>query len=206
MQWRLTHYFPNDDRFSHANFWFQPLYVILDGLKYGAEFQRENRHAAELPIATLTATLTNLNIDFKKSSRVKPQDFCYFAPTKSNIPISVSAANSFFSLIKDSKLPAWVLNLVPLDDLRKIKDINSKTPKFRAMIGDGIMILAPEIHDEVLSSSLVIWENANSQVQLTDIDDGSFKFTVQTNIESDFEGYSTDVGLRILASGKFSRH
>ncbi len=155
-----------------------------------------------MPIATLTATLTNLNIDLKKHSSAKPQDYFYFPATISSIPISSNAANCFFSLINDSQLPGWTLNLVPLDDLRKTKDINQKVPKFRALLGEGVMVFAPLIRDDILYSSFVVWENAQPQVQLTDVDDNLFNITIETDIESNFEGYSTDVALRILASGR----
>lgn len=87
-----------------------------------------------------------------------------------------------------------------MDEFRKLEDINAYVPKLRALLSNEVLMLAPKVSGNIIYSPLVVWSESASQAKIKDVDSNQY-FLVKTDIESDFEGYTTDAALEILDWG-----
>lgn len=163
---------PHDDRFSAENFGNQPTWLIMDALKYGSKFQQEQLHLAELGISTLTACFVNSNRDPKSGSPAKPSDFWYFTPKDGDgDKLDPVAADTFFSLVSDEKMPSWALAIAPVDKLRSSR-VNGVIPKSRVWMRRGVILIAPKISNGVVKVSLALVDGIEGRVAVIDADSG----------------------------------
>lgn len=170
MFWRVRRYHPHDERFSPENFGFQPTWLILQALEYGAKLRQEELHLGELGIATLSALFVNCNRDPKKGKPAAPQDFFYFAVTpESEVEVPSEAARAFFSLVKDNLLPGWSLGVAPLDKFRKAKK-EGTISKPRAWVGEGVLLLVPRLEEDVVRSQVALCDGVGGTIEVVDVD------------------------------------
>lgn len=164
----------HDDRFSAQNFGFQPTWLILQALEYGAKLRQEALHMEELGIATLCALFVNANRDPKKGEPAKPADFCHFTPKDAEIKLNGAACDAFFSLVPEEKLPAWALAIAPIDKLKQQRR-NQPPPMPRAWAGEceALLILPRVKNDRVVAPLVFVGENVGGLIVLTDVDSGT---------------------------------
>jgi hypothetical protein len=177
--WRVQHYFPHDQRFAADGFGFQPIWLILQALEYGAKLHSEQLHLQELGIATLSALFANANRDPKKGMPASPSDFFYFSrEERPEVEIPALACDIFFALIAEEKLPEWVLNIAPIENLRKCRSKNppAKFPRPRVWVGDDLVLILPRVDSAKEVSAMLSFNNGTCEVvELQDIDtDTSF--------------------------------
>lgn len=200
MFWRVQHYFPHDSRFTAESFGFQPIWLILQALEYGAKLHSEELHLQELGIATLSALFANANRDPKKGMPASPADFFYFSrEEKPEVEIPTLACDIFFALIAEEKLPAWVLDIAPIENLRKCRSKTppTKLPRPRAWIGEDLVLILPRVNSPKEASAVLSFNNGvREMVELQDIDtDTSFilQFSecseVMWSIDAQFERF-----------------
>lgn len=87
-----------------------------------------------------------------------------------------------------------------MQDLLKLKDTQFKTPTCRAFAGNGAIVFAPSIISGKLISSFVIWEYPAETIELKDLDTNQV-ITVESEMNNEFNGYSTGVILPIINYG-----
>lgn len=143
----------------------------MDALKHGSKLQQEQLHLAELSLSTLTACFVNSNRDPKSGVPAKPSDFWYFTPKDDGDKLDPVAADTFFSLMADEKMPSWALAIAPVDELRSSR-VNGSIPKFRAWMRRGVILIAPKISDGVVKVPLVIVDGVEGRVAVIDADSG----------------------------------
>ena len=129
----------------------------------------------ELGVATLNALFVNANRDPNKSQPAKAQDFCYFKPdTETKVVVPSTAAEAFFSLVKESRMPEWVMSIAPLDQLRgAVKDGTGKVTRPRAWIGPDILLLKPRLEGSQIKAPVALVNGAVGVACLIDIDSGA---------------------------------
>lgn len=104
---------------------------------------QEEKHLDELGMSTLVACFVNANRDPKKGEPAKPSDFFNFSRDRFNeVSIPTVAADAFFSLVKDKKMPGWVIPIAPIEKLTRSRT-GLNAPKFRTLVADGAIIFAP---------------------------------------------------------------
>jgi hypothetical protein len=142
----------------------------LQALEYGAKFEREVLHMHELGVATLSALFANANRDPKKGQPAKPADFFYFQDT-SKIKIPAAAANAFFLLIGDDKMPGWAVAIAPVADLQA-----SRTGKAVALpkgwVSEEAVMLAPRVKNGAVRCPVAFIQSCGA-VMMQDADDGA---------------------------------
>lgn len=132
--------------------------TVLQAIKYGQRFRRQDAHMDELGIATLTSCFINANRDPKKGKPAKASDFFYFAGDDTLDP---AIANAFFSLIPDKLLPSWVVHASPIDLLKRSKTNGSHPRRRRVLLGDGVAIFAPEVTVDAIYSDFAVFNSAD---------------------------------------------
>lgn len=152
----------------------------------GEELRREELHLQELGIATLTSVYCNSQIDTKKQEPIKPNAFFYFAPgDPEQVQIDGVAADVFFSLVKDSKLPQWALSICPLDRLRSSRIEGSAPQKNRAWMKRGVLLLLPRIVGTRVIAPLAIVDGVDGAVPVIDIDSGAARQVLVPNAKKE---------------------
>lgn len=168
----MRRYWAHDPRFTPENFGFQPIWLILQALEFGAKFQCEELHLQELGIATLSALFANANRDPKKGSPARAQDFFYFKQEGRDIRIPGIACETFFSLIADGLLPGWALGIAPIDRLRECRK-GSRVGKPRAWMSEDLVLILPKIEGDRVTAALCFSNGARGFTVVTDPDVGA---------------------------------
>lgn len=139
----------------------------------------------------LTAVLVNVNRDPNKGEPAKPNDFFYFKPDDgTEARISASTADAFFSLVGDSKLPAWVGGIAPIDRLRTARAGGRPTYP-RAWVGGRVVLINPVIVDGKVTAPLAIIDETRVDCP-THIRDVDGDFSVCINIPQGLQRYVVD--------------
>lgn len=143
--------------FDPNNFGDLPIDVVLQALDQGQRLRRQDAHLNELGVATLTSCFVNANRDPKKGKPAKPSDFFYFAGTDALNP---AIANSFFSLINDKLMPAWVVHAAPIDILKQAKTDGVHVKRRRMLLGEGVAVFCPDIEEKKIYSDFAVFNDA----------------------------------------------
>lgn len=114
----------------------------------------------------------NANRDPKKGEPARPSDFYHFQVIEEGDRIKEAAANAFFSLVADEKMPSWAVSIAPIDKLRSSKNDDSP-PQTRALMCRGVLLLAPQIQDDAVKVGLALVDGVEGNVNLIDTDSGS---------------------------------
>lgn len=170
----MNHWWQGDERFNAINFGFQPTWLILQALHYGAKLHQEQLHQEELGIATLSALFVNSNRDPKKGEPAKPSDFYYHQPQKEEDRISPTACATFFSLVSDEKMPSWAVALAPIDKLRAGKD-DGAVSLVRAFVARGVLLVAPSVDANRVKVPLALVDGVGGAIAIRDIDSGEIR-------------------------------
>lgn len=101
----------------------------------------------ELGISTLISCFINANRD-PKSAPTKPQDFFYHLPEEDRERIPANAANSFFRLAEEGKIPGWAVAIAPIDQLLKSKTEAPCKPTI--IVGENSIIINSKAQGNVL--------------------------------------------------------
>lgn len=161
----------------------------MQALESGQRIKQRELHFQELGIATLSSIFVNANKDPKKGKTSKPADFFYFSTKEglASIKLNKHACNAFFSLVRDNKIPKWVMGVVPLSQLRNSHD-NGFVPSNRALISGNCLILAYTVFNNDKIYSPLSFIGAYSQATIvTDVDSGK-SYSIET---VDFKANST---------------
>ncbi len=115
------------------------------------ECEREYLHALEIPIAQLCALTANMNRDPKKQKKpYSVEDFTFFSAKEESKP-ERRAAMAYMTMVERKTLPAWALFC-----LGDFKDGKGQTyPTDPAVVGDGMLLLAPQENDNKLKGLLI---------------------------------------------------
>ena len=153
----------------------------MQALEHGQKINQRQLHYKELGIAALSSYFVNANKDPKKGKKSKPSDFYYFAIKEGveAVRLNTHACNSFFSLIKDNKLPVWVMGVAPFDHLRTSKD-DGFVPKRRALVSDTCLILNYTIFNGAIYSPLSFIGSSHGITIVKDAD-SSEEYTIDTS-------------------------
>ena len=168
----MNHWWQGDKRFSADNFGYQPTWLIIQALHYGAKLHQEQLHQEELGIATLSALFVNSNRDPKKGEAAKPSDFFYHKPLADEDKISFSACATFFSLVSDEKMPSWAVAIAPVEKLRAGKD-SGVVSTIRAFVARGVLLVAPVLEGNRVKVPLALVDGVDGAIACRDIDSGT---------------------------------
>jgi len=137
--------------FSPENFGQQPRWLILDALKRGEKRVQQDLHLQELPVASMHHALRMVNGDDK----TKMKDLCFFMDKDEDKgpQIEAAAANAYFSLRQEGKIGSWAIFMHK--ELLAARN-DDPMPKLRALLGNGIVILAPKVRGDVLYCPVVL--------------------------------------------------
>lgn len=163
---------PHEERFNALNFGFQPTWLILEALKYGARFKKEDLHSQELGISTLSSIYVNSNRDPKKGEPVAPRDFFYFYDVPEEERINPVAADCYFSLVSDGIIPQWCVSISPVDRLRAARAEGTVPTKNRAWIRKGVLLLMPKITGLTVVAPLAFVNGVEGKIDIIDVDSG----------------------------------
>lgn len=145
MYWQCRRLWPGDDDFTPDNFGGLGVSYVRDAIVTGTILRRRELHDQELAVANLTALTANMNRDTKKvKTPYSVIDFCFFAGEEErNTPDAINAA-AFMELHKRGELPRWALFVFP-----QMKGLASDCapPEPLAALGDGVVLLAPQIRN-----------------------------------------------------------
>lgn len=175
------------------------MWLILQALHQGSLLHSEELHLHELGIATLTACFVNANRDPKKGEPAKPNDFFYFKPRSQDVKLDPVACDVFFSLVSDEQMPAWVVSIAPIEEMRKARG-NGAVPKCRAWVRRGIMLLCPRIQGNKVVSPLVFVDGAEGTIDVIDSDSGATRSIFVANKDSETY-WQTDVEFDLVKGG-----
>lgn len=167
----MNHWWQGDERFNATNFGYQPTWLILQALHYGAKLHQEQLHQEELGIATLSALFCNANRDPKKGEAAKPSDFFYHQPQREEERICPTACATFFSLVADEKMPSWAVSIAPIEKLRACKELGVVSP-LRALVARGVLLIAPKVEGQKILVPLALVDGINGALACRDIDSG----------------------------------
>lgn len=160
------------------------MWLILQALEYGGKLRNELLHLQELGIATHSSLFVNANRDPNKSAPAKPSDFFYFKPSDDDCRVPTTAACVFLALIRDQKLPGWVMDVAPIDKIRQSASSNISIPEVRAWVGINVLIICPVIRDKWLQAPLYLsYRTIEGEITVEDIDrpEITHKIKVQTS-------------------------
>lgn len=148
--------------------------MLLQAYEWAEKLERDRLHKEELGIAQLAMLYYNSKIDPKKSEPLTPDKFCYWMPaTEQEKGIASSACDAFFSLIKDSLMPAWVVPLVPIDRL-KANQAHASLSRPRAWIAEGVLLLMPRIMGQAVTAEFALIDGVSGIVDVQDVDSGKW--------------------------------
>lgn len=143
----------------------------MQAIEYGTKLKKEDLHLSELGISSLIACFVNANRDPKKSKPANPSDFYYFQSKEDDgVVISDRCANAFLGLIKDKKMPGWVVPLSPIEKIEQSKSNLNYQLQNRALIGEGIAIFCYQVHLDTIYAELSVFDNCDRITIVTDID------------------------------------
>lgn len=146
----------------------------MQAYEWAEKLERDRLHKEELGIASLSALFANSNRDPKKSDPFKPEQFCFWKPaTEAAQSIAPSACDAYFSLIKDNVMPAWVVPLSPIEQL-KAGQTGARVSRPRAWIGEGVLLLMPRISGKVVTAQFALIDGAQGVVDVRDVDSGKW--------------------------------
>jgi len=185
--------------FSPERFGSQPRWLVLDALDRGKKRALTDLHNMELPIAWLHHSLLAVNGD----NKTKVEDLClYIERDDTSQKVSESAANAYWSLRRDGKIPSWAI-FFHKELMAAKTDISP--PKFRCLDGDGFIILAPSVRGDTLSCPIILCQHHVSRqaVRATDPDTGRFWVVQMPRLDEEGGGVTAlgDEDLKILHSG-----
>lgn len=145
MYWTCRRLWPGDEDFTPENFGGLGVSYVRDAIVKGYGLRRKELHEQELAVANLTALTANINRDGKKvKTPYKVVDFCFFAGDEErNNPDGENAA-AYMELNRRELLPRWALFIFPQ---MKGLDVGINVPEPLAAIGDGALLLAPQIRN-----------------------------------------------------------
>lgn len=169
----MRYYWSDDIRFSSDNFGFQPTWLIIQALHYGAMLRGEKLHLQELGIATLSALFCQANSDPKKGDRVKPSDFWHFLPFEDKDKIDSVVADTFFALVAEEKIPSWAVAIAPIEKLRASRGDGTQIPTTRAWMRKGVLLIAPRIQGtQVVARMAIVERGVEGKTGVIDVDSG----------------------------------
>lgn len=157
---------------------------------------------AELGIATLTAVFCNANRDPNKGEPAKPADFFYFLPQEESVRLDAIASDTFFALVTDLRLPSWVVEIAPVEQLRTSRAFGP-VPETRAWMCEGVLLLLPRIEEDKVKTPLAIVDGAAGLCPVIDIDGGSVHQIVVPN-EREESYWVTDFEFELELEGTSS--
>lgn len=130
-------------------------------------------HQNELPTALLTAVTVNMQRDPSKGEPAKASDFCYYDRKADGPKLSGQCCDTFFSLIREQKMPGWTLNIVPIEQLKR-GQVGGAIRYPRAWIGAHIVLINPSIDQGKIKASLAIIDETRSDMVMPvkDLDNG----------------------------------
>lgn len=139
---------------------------VVSALEFGRKAKLQELHELEIPTANLTALTANLNRDTKKQKKgYAVADFCFYAPKQNANEPEKAAANAFLHLADKGELPTWALFV--FESMRH--GDAARPPSPAAMIGDGVVILAPIPRNGGVEGLLLATHKAsNATVMVTD--------------------------------------
>jgi hypothetical protein len=142
---------------------------VFQALSEGQKWEREQRHAYELPVAQLTSVYAN-------SQKTKPpyfntSDFYFFA-LEDECTINVDVCATFLAIANDQRLPSWVLGLSPMEEIEKAKA--GRVAKTRMWMCRGLALICPNLEEGTLTAGMaVIDDNCPvGEVEVFDVDSG----------------------------------
>lgn len=140
----------------------------------------------------------NANRDTKKGEPAKPSDFFYFKPSEDSEKISAVAADTFFSLIAEERMPSWAVSLAPIDKLRQYR-ANGNPATTKAWVKRGVMLIAPKLEGTKVKADLVLVDGVSGVISLIDIDTGAAYKVLIENPKSE-SYWASDVNLPHVAT------
>lgn len=162
----------------------------------GAKLRQEELHLQELGIATLSSIFVNANRDPKKGEPAKPSDFFYFKPIEDSKKISAIAADTFFSLVAEERMPSWAVSLAPVEKLRQYR-ANVTPPSTKAWVKRGVMLIAPQLNGTKVKVPLALVDGVSGAISLIDIDAGvAYKVLIENPKNESY--WASDVEFDIL--------
>ena len=145
----------------------------------------------ELGIATLSSIFVNTNRDPKKGEPCKPSDFFYFKSIDEFEKINPKAADTFFSLLNEGKMPSWAVSIAPVDELRTSRaNLSPATP--RAWIKRGVMLIAPVLNSDSVFVPLALVDGVSGAIPLIDVDAGTV-YNVSIDNPKEESYWATDI-------------
>nr|WP_290224271.1 hypothetical protein [Trichocoleus desertorum] len=68
-------------------------------------------------------------------------------------------------------MPGWVIPVVPVDKLEAGRR-RSEVGKPRAWVGEGVILIAPQINGGMVTAAMAVTEDIEGAVEVTDVDSG----------------------------------
>jgi hypothetical protein len=150
------------------------MYLIHQAYEWASKIQVEELHLQELGIASLSAMFANTNRG-KDAPAFQEKDFYHFN-TNTEAKIPSAAADAFFSLAEELKLPAWAISIAPIPKLLAHRGKGDFAYP-RAWIGEGIVLLQPLIRGSKVVCQMAIVESVRGECNVQDPDSGLW-FTI----------------------------
>ena len=162
-------------------------------MEYGKTFEKERSHRYELPIAQSTAIYVNSQKTQPPYS--SPLDFCFFGSGDEG-KIRSDVCDCFLNLSRDGLLPSWVLEVAPVEEIRK-NTKGEKVTSVRAWMTKGLLLLLPTMSLSAVKVGMVLsnGEHTTGKTTLWDIDS---KRSHDLIIPKNLEPVSTDTQLLLF--------
>lgn len=138
-------------------------------MKEGEELAREQLHLQELAIAQLTSVY--VNSQKTKPPYTSPKDFCLFRPSEQRF--SPILCRVIKSLLREKKLPNWVIGWLPHDELTQgdtLPDHAVPVKHLRALMAPGVVIFSPNVTDNYIKFPLALIEGVQGSKRVYCID------------------------------------
>lgn len=167
---------PGDPQFSVDEFGELSSTYVLRAIKKGHELRRRELHEQEMGVANLTALTANINRDAKKTKTpFKPHDFCFFAEATDGNDVDEINAAAYFDLVEKKLLPAWALFVFA--EMKKMKGL-TPAPDPVAAIGDGFILLAPQLVNGGMEGLLIAEKRVSGKIVEAKLGRVSVKVTI----------------------------
>ena len=150
---------------------------MFQALSEGQKWEREQRHANELPVAQLVSVYANSQKT--NPPYFKPSDFYFFAP-EDECQINQDVCVTFLSISNDQLLPSWVLRLSPAEEIQKAKA--GRVSKPRMWMCRGLALICPVLEDGVLTAGMAVIDDNHpvGDVEVFDVDgDGDQSYMIR---------------------------